>query len=99
MDALQWTMDMGEPDEGLADLQLFLAGVAIHTTGAALTHMVYDLCQNPWLIPELRREIEEIFVGEDIWSAQSNLHLHKLKLLDSFMKESQRMNPIQTCKS
>lgn len=93
-DALQWAIDMGEPDERLADFQLFLAGVAIHTTSAALTQMMFDICEYPEIVHELRKEIETVMGDSGILGAKSDLH--KMKLLDSFMKESQRMNPIQT---
>lgn len=41
------SIDAGEPDELslVAEFHVFLAGVAIHTTSAALTHLIFDLCE------------------------------------------------------
>lgn len=94
-DALQWAMDMGEPDEKLADFQLFLSAFAVHTTSSALTQMIFDLCQHPEFIEPLREEIRDV-VGDEIFETKSQVQ--RLRKLDSFMKESQRMNPIQHSK-
>jgi cytochrome P450 len=69
--------------------QLTLTFVAVHTTSNTLAHLLYDLIDNPELIPELRQEIIAVMEEDKGWQKTS---LYKLKLLDSIMKESQRMN-------
>jgi len=91
-DALQWALDLGEPDSELANFQLFLSNVAIQTTSAALTHMVYDLCMYPEYVEILREELREV-LGDGNFSAKAEVQ--KLVKMDSFMKESQRLHPLQ----
>ncbi|KAI5845535.1 cytochrome P450 [Tricharina praecox] len=91
-DALQWAMDLGEPDCNLANFQLFLAFVAIHNTSSALIHLIYDLCMYPEYIEMLREEVREV-IGDGDFTARSQVM--KLKKMDSVLKESQRLHPIQ----
>ena len=59
-----------------------------------VTHALFDLAVNlEYLIP-LREEVEEVTKREG-WSKSAVDHMHKL---DSFLKESNRFNPIGTCK-
>lgn len=76
----------------LAQFQLQLAFAAIHTTSMAVTNMLFDLVANPELITILRQEIsEELAKNNGSWKGQL---LRKLQKVDSFMKESQRHNPV-----
>ncbi|EXJ67390.1 uncharacterized protein A1O5_09403 [Cladophialophora psammophila CBS 110553] len=64
---------------------------AVHTTSGTFVHVVYDLVNHPEYIGDLREEIASVWKpGETI----TKNTLQKLKLLDSFMKESQRTNPV-----
>lgn len=90
-DALQWAIDIGEPDSELANFQLFFSFVAIHTTSSTMTQMVYDLCQYPEYVEILREELREVLGGVNFNAASE---VHKLRKMDSFMKESQRLHPI-----
>lgn len=90
-DALDWFREVsnGRPfDETRAQIGLSLA--AIHTTSNMLTNVMYDLTANPELIQPLRDEIKAV-VEEDGGLKKSTMT--KMKLLDSVMKESQRVNP------
>ena len=76
----------------LAQFQLQLAFAAIHTTSMAVTNMLFDLVAHPELIPILREEIsEELAENNGSWKGQL---LRNLRKVDSFMKESQRHNPV-----
>ncbi|KAJ5179836.1 hypothetical protein N7492_003046 [Penicillium capsulatum] len=71
--------------------QVGLAMAAIHTTSNLLTNVMYDLAAYPEYIQPLREEVRTV-IAED-----GNLRktsLLKLKLMDSVMKESQRINPV-----
>ncbi|KAI5856521.1 cytochrome P450 [Tricharina praecox] len=91
-DALQWAVDQGEPDANMARFQLFLGFAAVHTTSITMTHLVYDLCTYSEYVDMLREELYEV-LGNGEFNVKSDVQ--KLKKMDSFMKESQRLHPIQ----
>jgi cytochrome P450 len=96
-DFLQWMLDNAEGEETdesfIAQIQLKLSFAAIHTSAAAPTQLLYDLCAMPEYIKPLLDEINQV---------RNELHdgnfdkraLGKLEKLDSIMKESQRFNPL-----
>lgn len=89
-DAIQWLAELskgGDYDAAMAQLNLSLA--AIHTTGDMLTQVIYDLCMHPELIQPLREEAITV-LGTGGWKRTS---LYNLKLMDSVIKESQRIKP------
>ncbi|KAK2739055.1 hypothetical protein FQN55_009588 [Onygenales sp. PD_40] len=91
VDALQWMEDCAKGrsyDPAIAQLSFSLA--AIHTTSDMLTQVILDLCQHDEIIQELRDEIITV-IREDGWKKTT---LYKLKLMDSVIKESQRIKPI-----
>ncbi|KAI1367956.1 cytochrome P450 [Xylaria arbuscula] len=67
---------------------LFLTLAAIHTSTMSITHALFDLCEHGECIEPLRREIE-MSVGTHGWTLAA---INNMKLLDSFLKESQRIN-------
>jgi len=91
-DALQWTIDQGESDATLAQFQLGFAFTGIHTTTVTMTHLLYDLCLYPEYVDVLRQELRDLLGGCG-FSASSDVQ--KLWKMDSFMKESQRLHPVQ----
>ncbi|KAF5011269.1 hypothetical protein FDECE_2622 [Fusarium decemcellulare] len=91
-DALEWFGKSGEGGKGhLASMQLFLSVVAIHTTTDLLMQVIYDLAMHPEYVDPLREEVRKT-IGENGWKKSS---LYNMKLLDSVIKESQRLKPIQ----
>ncbi|KAK9775109.1 putative Cytochrome P450 monooxygenase [Seiridium cardinale] len=93
-DLLQMMMDLateqeGDPDK-LAHRQLLLSLASIHTTTMATAHAIYDLCAHPEYLEPLQQEVNDVFAAEGSLGKAS---LNKLRRLDSFMKESQRLNP------
>lgn len=93
-DFLQWLIDGARPDEGsVADLvhrQLLVSLGSIHTTSMMCSHFFFDLCAHPEYLEPLRKEIITV-LREDGGFKKSTLN--KLRKLDSFLRESQRMNP------
>lgn len=78
---------------------------AIHTTSMALSQIIFDLAARPEYIKVLREEIREI-IAEDGQEVDIDGHVKlkktsftKLKKLDSFVKESQRLSPPSIGKS
>lgn len=99
-DLLFWMDEQAVNDE--KDLK-FLAGIllkvsfaAIHTSAAAPTQLLYDLCAMPEYIEPLREEVVAALGPEGMISKQG---FHDLSKLDSIMKESQRFNPLLLSKS
>ncbi|GME34527.1 Cytochrome p450 [Neofusicoccum parvum] len=90
VDSLEWmdSVARGRPWD-FPNAQLLLNFNAIHTTSLTLTHLMYDLVAHPEYIEALRKEIIEVLQEDKGWKKTS---LYKMKLLDSCMKESQRIN-------
>lgn len=89
-DAMEWMEESahGRPyDPTIAQLTFSLA--AVHTTTDMLTQVIYDLCEQPELAQALREEVIEV-IQEDGWKKTA---LYKMKLMDSVLKESQRLKP------
>ena len=99
-DFLQWMTDDAKGDEQsqtfIADIQLKMSFAAIHTSAATPMQLIYDLCMMPEYIGELREEIESACATRSPTNKQALMQLPKL---DSFMKESQRFNPLLLGKS
>lgn len=92
-DAIAWMEDIakGRPyDPAVAQLSFSLA--AIHTTSDMLTQVIFDLCGKEDLVRSLRDEVISV-LSTDGWKKSS---LYKLKLMDSVLKESQRLKPLGT---
>ncbi|TVY85229.1 Cytochrome P450 monooxygenase ataF [Lachnellula suecica] len=78
----------------LGQQQMTAAFAAIHTTGMAGSHAIFDLAAYPEYIPILREEIENVIEEEGFSDRQlRKTSMAKLKKLDSFVKESARMSP------
>ncbi|KAG5661266.1 hypothetical protein KAF25_005388 [Fusarium avenaceum] len=95
VDLLYWMADQAQGDE--RDLK-FLAGIllkvsfaAIHTSAAAPSQLIFDLCAHPEVIEPLRHELNSV-CGPDGRIDKSGFH--KMVKMDSVMKESQRFNPL-----
>jgi len=99
-DLLGW---MSEQAKGYEQEKKFLASIllkvsfaAIHTSAAAPTQLLYDLCDMPQYIQPLRDEINSVMDSEGHIGKKGYLKMSKM---DSIMKESQRFNPLLLSKS
>jgi len=92
-DTIGWMHEVsrGRPVDYVAG-QLSLTLAAIHTTTEITAQALMDICEHPEVADELRREIMQV-LGEHGWAKTS---LYKLKLMDSFLKESQRCTPLSS---
>lgn len=93
-DALDWFRESAKAhsipfDQSRGQVGLSLA--AIHTTSNLLTNIMYDLAAYPEYIQPLRDEICAVAAEDGLLKKTSLL---KLKLMDSVMKETQRINPV-----
>lgn len=100
-DFLQWLMDEawserdGQP-EALVHRMLVLALASVHTTSMTAAQVLFDLIEHPEYIEPIREEIVQALDEEGGWKKTT---LTKLRKLDSFMKESQRLNGPSLSKS
>lgn len=94
-DVLEWLPQIAKGrtyDPAL--VQLALSFVAIHTTADVVGQMLFDLIEHPEYIQPLRQEIITV-LNEGGWKKNS---LYNMKMLDSFMKETLRIRPINQSK-
>ncbi|KAI0113556.1 cytochrome P450 [Nemania sp. FL0031] len=90
-DTIGWMYDVAKgQDVNLVYGQLSLTMAAIHTTTEGICRALLDICKYPEAVQMLRDEIIEV-VGREGWAKTT---LYKLKLMDSFLKEGQRMTPL-----
>ncbi|KAI1151017.1 cytochrome P450 [Nemania diffusa] len=90
-DAIDWADEQSDQfPYDPAVLQLALAGAAVHTTTDLLSKVFLELLAQPELILALRSEIIEVLRAHG-WSKAG---LYNLKLMDSILKETQRVKPI-----
>ncbi|KAL4767273.1 cytochrome P450 [Aspergillus nidulans var. acristatus] len=96
-DMIQWLMDNNAREKKprsfgqLAELHLLVCFAALHTSTLAITHMIFDLAARPEYVAPLRDEAALALKQYGSWSSKPALS--SLFKLDSFMKESQRLNP------
>ncbi|KAJ7170740.1 cytochrome P450 [Mycena crocata] len=95
-DMLTWLMDTAPANheyspESLAMRMLNVNFVALHTTSKTFTHALYHLASKPPYIPILRTEAQKCLDKNDpkSWTKEA---LGRCVKLDSFLKESQRLN-------
>ncbi|WXC42372.1 hypothetical protein SNK03_002147 [Fusarium graminearum] len=94
-DMIQWLLEALPKDEKSdlttqAELQLIIAAASIHTTNNLLCECLCDLAAYPEVQEELRQEAYQILEAENGWERKESLA--KLKKLDSFMREVQRLS-------
>lgn len=92
-DAIEWLEQTAREKQLIYDpacAQLSLSVAALHSTTDFFTQVMLDIANHPDLIEPLRTEIISV-LGQEGWSKQS---LYNLKIMDSVLKESQRMKPI-----
>ncbi|KAE8389474.1 cytochrome P450 [Aspergillus alliaceus] len=91
-DAFEWMIEhaRGRPYDPVM-AQLALAAVGIHSTSDMLIQALYDLCGRDELVQALRDEVISVIQQEGLTISA----LQKLQLMDSTLKESQRLKPVQ----
>ncbi|KAH9063633.1 cytochrome P450 [Lactarius vividus] len=93
-DMLMWLMNESKGVErsleGVARRMLAVNFAAIHTTSSTMTQVLYRLLANPEYVEPLRKEVEAV-VGEYGWTTDAMDKLHKI---DSFVRETQRLDGI-----
>ncbi|KAI8267504.1 Cytochrome P450 monooygenase 2 [Colletotrichum sp. SAR11_239] len=89
-DAIEWAeMECKGQAYDAAVFQLTLSFAAIHTTTDLLAQTMLFLANQPELITPLREEVVQVLKAEG-WRKTA---LYNMKLMDSALKETQRMKP------
>ncbi|UZP40375.1 hypothetical protein NXS19_008191 [Fusarium pseudograminearum] len=89
-DAIEWfnkEYDAHDP----ATQQIAISIVAYHTTSDLLCETLFNLCRHPEFFKPLRDELVTVLSRE---GGMTKAALYNLKLMDSVIKESQRLRPI-----
>lgn len=91
-DAIGWFDEAaaGKPYDPV-NSQLSLAFAATHTTADTITKVILHLAENPDVVLDLREEIIEAITRNDGLTKSA---LSQMNLLDSILKESQRLEPL-----
>ncbi|KAK1225679.1 hypothetical protein PQX77_011371 [Marasmius sp. AFHP31] len=109
-DVVTWLVDMNNQIgnecqkgshavEDIVGRVLSINFAAIHTTSTAFTHALYHLAAHPEVQPLLREELERVLFtnkedgGEGLGWTKAGMV--QLRVMDSFLKESQRFMTIQ----
>ncbi|EUC35851.1 hypothetical protein COCCADRAFT_24272 [Bipolaris zeicola 26-R-13] len=88
-DALEWIDEESQSTADTAVFQMSLSFAAIHTTSDLLGQTMTRIANDPSLAEDLRKEIVQVISTDGL----TKLALANLKLMDSTMKETQRINP------
>lgn len=92
IDTIQWFEEVAQGEwYDAAGAQLAMDFAGIYATSDLLVGALVDIARHPELIEPLREEIRSV-LGKGGWTPAS---LYKLKLLDSCLKESQRVKPVE----
>jgi hypothetical protein len=76
--------------------QILAQFTAMHTTTMNACHAVYELAAHPHHIGPLREEITRVLAEGGVLTKSA---LNKMRKLDSFFRETQRINPANLRKS
>jgi len=103
-DALTWAEELAKIKgirSDAATWQLALSTVALHTSSDLIGQAVLDLCEHPELLQPLREEMFDMMSkdGRDATHCKySKADMQSLSLMDSVLKESQRLKPVSISK-
>lgn len=78
--------------EKVARDELMATFSSLYTVTATFTQALFDLAARPEYLEPLREELAQVLTGDP--TLTNKVSLLKLKKMDSFIKESQRMNPL-----
>lgn len=93
-DMIQWIIDTAPAHLGWGSRRITYEIIAIwfgsvHALSATTTYVLFDLCSHPEYVAPLRKEVESDQFGDFMNTTKG------LPLLDSFIKESSRLSPIE----
>jgi cytochrome P450 len=89
-DSIEWFEKEYAGKSDPATEQIKLSLVAIHTTTDLLLETMFNIALHPELLKPLREELVTVLNAEGLRKTS----LYNLKLMDSFIKETQRLRPV-----
>lgn len=93
-DLISWLLETAQGyQRTVHDIVLRILAInfaAIHTSTMSFTQALYDLATQPDYVAEMREEAENV-IREYGWTKAAMQHMRKI---DSFLKESQRLNSV-----
>ncbi|KXN83238.1 Ent-kaurene oxidase [Leucoagaricus sp. SymC.cos] len=93
-DLISWLLESAQGyQREVRDIVLRILSInfaAIHTSTISFTQALYDLAIQPQYVAEMREEAEKV-IREHGWT---KLAMQQMRKIDSFLKESQRLNSI-----
>jgi ent-kaurene oxidase len=93
-DIITWMMELANDNEypaaNIAQRYIYTIIGSMHTVTAAVVDTIYDLCARPEYIEPLREEALGVLKTSGGWQKETS---SRLLMMDSFMKEVQRVNP------
>lgn len=90
-DSIEWfSREFKGMPHNPAGLQIGLSLVAVHTTTDLLVQTMLDIARHPEILSPLREEAIRILSADGL----DKTAFHKLNLMDSCFKESQRLRPV-----
>lgn len=95
-DAIQWILEATPTETPVYDLCVYILYIqfsAIHTSSVSLVNALYDLAIHTEFRDPIKNEIEQVLQEHGGWTKQA---LRKMKMLDSSLRESQRLYPATT---
>ncbi|KAL4931767.1 cytochrome P450 [Aspergillus undulatus] len=90
-DMIEWAEEIANGatyDAALLQMKVSLA--SIHTTSDLVSQTIFNLASRPSLLNDLRKEVVSV-IGQYGWVKTA---IYQLKLMDSVLKETQRLKPI-----
>lgn len=97
-DAIEWLKERSAKDNLDKDFQVHASGMlqlsmaSMHTSAHAVTQPIFDLAARPEYLDPLREEVLRVFHEEG--GKFTKRGVMNMRKLDSFMKESLRLNPL-----
>ncbi|KAI0124122.1 cytochrome P450 [Xylariales sp. AK1849] len=97
-DGVRWLVDLYLADfkrvnaDQIMQDEAFLVAASVHSIALTTLSVLLDFVDRPDVLADVRYEISQVYAEHGGWTRQS---LAALRLLDSFMKESQRLNNFQ----
>ncbi|RDL36340.1 uncharacterized protein BP5553_05692 [Venustampulla echinocandica] len=99
-DGVRWLVDAYRAEnkpikaEQIMQDEAFLVGASVHGITVNALSILFDLMDRPESLAEIQAEISQVHAEYGGWTRKS---LGALRVMDSFMKESQRLHTPQHC--
>lgn len=97
-DGIRWLIESYKAEhkpitaEGILQDEAFIIAASVESTAMTALSILFDLVDRAQSLADIREEIAQVYSQYGSWNRQA---LGALRIMDSFMKESQRLNTSQ----